>query len=52
MKERLGLGFLPHPVSALLLVPFFSRSLTLVPCSLLLNRTEKLATQANHVSIT
>ena len=30
----------------LLLVPFFARSLTLVPCSLLLNRTETLATQA------
>ena len=31
---------------ALLLAPFFSRSLTLVLCSLLLNRTETLATQA------
>ena len=39
-------SFLPHPLSALLLVPFFARSLTLVPRSLLLNRTETLATQA------
>ena len=31
---------------ALLLTPFFARSLTLVPCSLLLHRTETLATQA------
>jgi len=37
------------PVAALLLTPFFARSLTLVPrslTSLLLNRTETLATQA------
>ena len=39
-------SFLPHPLSALLLVPFFARSLTLVPRSLLLNRTETLATHA------
>ena len=32
--------------SALLLAPFFARSLTLVPRSLLINRTETLATQA------
>ena len=38
--------FLPQPLPALLLAPFFSRSLTLVPLSLLLNRTETLATQA------
>ena len=40
--------FFPHPLSALLLVPFFARSLTLVriPRSLLLNRTETLAMQA------
>ena len=31
---------------ALLLAPLFSRSLTLVPRSFLLNRTETLATQA------
>ena len=31
---------------ALLLAPFFARSLTLVPRSLLLNRKETLATQA------
>ena len=39
-------SFLPHPLSPFLLVPFFARSLTLVPLSLLLNRTETLATQA------
>ena len=39
-------SFLLHPLPALLLAPFFSRCLTLVPRSLLLNRTETLATQA------
>ena len=34
------------PLPALLLAPFFARCLTLVPRSLLLNRTETLATQA------
>ena len=38
-------SFLPHPLPALLLTPFSARSLTLVPRSLLLNRTETLATQ-------
>ena len=38
--------FHPHPLSALLLVPLFARSLTLIPRSLFLNRTETLATQA------
>ena len=38
----------PHPLPALLLAPLFSRSLTLVPRSFLLNRTETLATQANE----
>ena len=38
---------LPHS----LLAPFFWRSLTLVPRSLLLNRTETLASQANHAKI-
>ena len=33
---------------ALLLAPLFARSLTLVPRSLLLNRAEKLATQAKR----
>ena len=42
-------SFLPHPLSALLLVPFFARSLTLVSRSLLLNRTETLAAQAKHL---
>ena len=37
-------SFLLHPLPALLLTPFFARSLTLVPRSLLLNRTETLAT--------
>ena len=40
-------SFLPHPLPALLLAPFFARSLTLVPRSFLLNRTETLATQAS-----
>ena len=40
-------AFLPHPLPALLLAPFFARSLVLVPRSLLLNRTETLATQAS-----
>ena len=39
-------SFLPYPLPALLLSPFFARSLTLVPRSLLLNLTETLATQA------
>ena len=38
----------PHPLPALLLATLFSRSLTLVPRSFLLNRTETLATQANE----
>ena len=37
-----------RPLPALLLAPFFARSLTLVPHSLLLNRTETLATQARR----
>ena len=43
-------SFLPHPLPALLLTPFFARSLTLVPRSLLLNRTETLATQARFAA--
>ena len=39
-------SFLPQPLSARLLAPFFVRCWTLVPRSLLLNRTETLATQA------
>ena len=38
--------FLPQPLPALLLAPLFARSLSLVPRSLFLNRTEMLATQA------
>ena len=38
---------IPAPLFYLrILVPFFARSLTLLPRSLLLNRTETLATQA------
>ena len=40
-------SLLPHPLPALLLAPLSSRSLTLVPRSFLLNRTETLATQAS-----
>ena len=36
---------------ALLLAPFVAQSLTLVPRSLLLNRTETLATQARAVGV-
>ena len=39
-------SFLPHPLPVLLLAPCFARSFTLFPRSLLLNRTETLATQA------
>ena len=55
MKEGEGRGeggfpsFLPHPLPALLLAPILERSLTLVPHSLLLNRTETLATQAKRL---
>ena len=42
---------LPQPLPALLLASFFARSLTLVPHSLLLNRTETLATQAKNRNI-
>ena len=41
-----------RPLSSLLLVQFFARSLTLVPRSLLLNRTETLATQATTREMT
>ena len=43
-------SFLPHPLPALLLTPFFAQSLTIVPRSLLLNRTETLATQAISIA--
>ena len=42
---------LPHPLLALLLTPYFAQSLTLIPCSLLPNRTEMLATQATSLLI-
>ena len=46
-KKNEGEGtFPPNLLPALLPAPFFARSLTLVPRSLLRNRTEKLATQA------
>ena len=41
-------SFLPHPLPAVLLAPFFPRSFTLLPRSLLENRTETLATQAKR----
>ena len=44
-------SFLPHPLPALLLAPFFARSLTLVPSSLFLHRTETLATQATSSQV-
>ena len=44
-------SFLLQPLPALLLAPFFARSLTLVPRSFLLNRTETLATQASNCFI-
>ena len=47
MKVGGGGGEEGNPLPALLLKPFFARSLTLVPRSLLLNRKETLATQAN-----
>ena len=40
-----------QPLPALLLAPFFARSLTLVPRSLLLNRMETLATLATFMLI-
>ena len=39
-------SFLPRPLPAILLLPFFTWSLTLVPHSSLLNRAETLAMQA------
>ena len=56
-KERpgngiIGFGRARSETRALLLAPFFARSLTLLPRSLLLNRTETLATQATTCSQT
>ena len=45
VSEQRKTGFGP----ALLLAPFFAQSLTLVRRSLLLNNTETLATQADHL---
>ena len=39
-------SFPSHPLPALLLAPFLARQLTLVPRSLLIDRTETLATHA------
>ena len=47
-KFRL-VAFLVTSAKPLILAPFFARSLTLVPRSLLPNRTETLATQARAV---
>ena len=41
-------SFLHQPLPALLLVPFFQRSLTLVPLPLLVNCRETLAMQATE----
>ena len=49
-RYKLCAVFLPHPLPALLLAPFFARSLTLVPRSLLRNRKETLAMQVSVVS--
>ena len=46
MKE--GGGGASEPLPPLLLAPFLARSFTLVPRSLLLNRTQTLATQARR----
>ena len=47
-RKQHFLHFLPFfPTPALLLALFFMRSLTLVPCSLLRNCKETLATQAS-----
>ena len=45
-RERKEIFLSSPPLLALLLAPFFARSLTLVPRSLFLNRAEMLATQA------
>ena len=42
----------PPPARSFTFAPFFARSLNLVPRSLLLNRTETLATQARLYSVT
>ena len=47
MKVRGG-GGEELPLPALLLTPFFAQSLTIVPRSLLLNRTETLTTKATN----
>ena len=45
-QRKTGFGRTRNEMKASLFVQFFARSLTLVPRSLLLNRTETLATQA------
>ena len=49
-REQAFPSFPPHPLPALLLVPFFARQLILVPCSLLIDCTETLAMQATRMS--
>ena len=46
-KEIFGFDRARNETRANILEPFFARSLTLVPRSLLIDRTETLATQAN-----
>ena len=43
-------SFPPHPLPVLLLAPFFAQQLTLIPHSLLKDKTETLATQAMRIS--
>ena len=43
-------SFPPHPLPVLLLAPFFAQQLTLIPHSLLKDKTETLAMQAMRMS--
>ena len=43
-------SFPSHPLPVLLLAPFFAQQLTLIPHSLLKDKTETLATQAMRMS--
>ena len=47
-KRKTGFGRARNETRAFLLVPFFARSLTFVPRSLLLHPTETLAAQASY----
>ena len=43
-------SFPPHPLPVLLLAPFFAQQLTLIPQSLLKDKTQTLAKQAMRMS--